>query len=212
MSTARALALACAVLAPAAHAADEPGGAGAAPAARAWSFGITAYPTSVRDGDHYTSVIAIADHDALHLEARDDYESVGARSVYLGWTFKGGDAFAWQLTPIVGGAWGTTKSFVAGVEASLAWRTLDFYTEVEHVPTSSPGEGYVYAWSELGWRPVEWLRVGIVGQRTRVYGNDRSYQRGPFAQVTAGAFTFGVYAFNPGSSDQVITGMIGAKF
>ena len=206
------LAVMCAVLAPAAHAADEPAIAGAAPAARAWSFGITAYPTAVRGGEDYTSVIAVADHDALHLEARYNYESVGARSAYAGWTFKGGDVFTWQATPIVGGAWGTTQSFVAGFEASLAWRTLDLYVEAEHVPTSSQGDAYLYAWSEVGWRPVEWLRVGIVGQRTRAYGNDRTIQRGPFAQVTVGAFSIGVYGFNPGGDDQVITGMIGVKF
>jgi hypothetical protein len=212
MRAARALFLVCGALATVAHAADEPVAASPPAATRAWSFAITAYPTHVRDGEHYTSVIALADHDALHLEARYDYESIGARSAYVGWTFKGGEALAWQVTPIVGGAWGTTKSFVAGAEASLAWRTLDVYVEAEHVPTSSQGDGYLYAWSELGWRPVEWLRVGIVGQRTRVYGNDRAIQRGPFAQVTVGAFTIGVYAFNPGGSDQVITGMIGARF
>jgi len=212
MSAARGLAILCVALSPVVHAADEPVAAAAAPAVRAWSFGITAYPTHVRGGDNYTSVIGVADHDALHLEARYDYESVGARSAYVGWTFKGGETLTWQVTPIVGGAWGTTKSFVAGAEASLAWRTLDAYVEAEHVPTREEGGAYLYAWSELGWRPVEWLRVGIVGQRTRAYGNDRSIQRGPFAQVTLGAFTIGVYAFNPGSDDQVVTGMIGAKF
>ena len=73
-------------------------------------------------------------------------------------------------------------------------------------------DSYAYAWSELGFRPVEWLRVGVAGQRTRAYGNDLEFQRGPFAQVTWGPVTIGGYWFNPGSNEQVFVGMIGATF
>lgn len=197
-----------------AHAADEAAstpGANAAPA-KAWSFALTAYPTDVRGGDNYTSVIATADHASLHLEARYNYESIGARSAYVGWAFSGGDALAWQVTPIVGGAWGTTQSFVAGVEASLAWRAVDFYIEAEYVPTRTPGEGYTYAWSELGVRAAPWLRIGVAGQHTRSYGSEREFQRGPFLQVTWNALTIGGYWFNPGADDQVFVGALGVKF
>jgi hypothetical protein len=54
--------------------------------------------------------------------------------------------------------------------------------------------------------------LGIAGQRTKIYGGDRDIQRGPFAQVTWGPVTIGGYWFNPGSSDQVFVGMIGAAF
>ena len=71
---------------------------------------------------------------------------------------------------------------------------------------------YTYAWSELGWRPVAWLRVGLAGQRTNTYGGDRSFQRGPFAQFTWGAVTLGGYWFNPGSSAQIFVGSLGVAF
>jgi hypothetical protein len=58
-------------------------------------------------------------------------------------------------------------------------------------------DSYSNAWSRLGFRRVEWLRVGIAGQRTRIYGGDRDYQRGPFAQVTWRDITIGGYWFNP---------------
>jgi hypothetical protein len=64
----------------------------------------------------------------------------------------------------------------------------------------------------LGFRPAEWLRLGIAGQRTRLYGGDRDIQRGPFAQVTWHRVTIGGYWFNPGASDQIFVGMIGATF
>ena len=194
--------------------AGDAGAPGAAPAAApAWELALTAYPTLVRGGEDYTSAIAAADRGPLHLEARVNYESIGARSVFVGWTFSGGETVTWELTPLLGGAWGATQAFVPGLEASVAWRQLDVYIEAEYVRDSNErDDSYFYAWSELGFRPVEWLRVGVAGQRTRAYGGERDLQRGPFAQVTAGPFTLGGYWFNPGSSDQVVVGSVGAAF
>ncbi len=193
---------------------DERSGSAASPPANpSWEFALTAYPTVVRGGDNYTSAIAAVDRGPLHLEARYNYESVGARSAFVGWTFSGGETITWELTPLLGGAWGTTQAFVPGLEASAAWRQLDVYIEAEYVRDSREHtDSYTYAWSELGFRPVEWLRFGLAGQRTRVYGGDREFQRGPFAQVTWGPVTIGGYWFNPGSNEQVFVGTIGATF
>ena len=178
-----------------------------------WTFAVTAYPTVVRGGQNYTSGIAAAVRGPLHLEARVNYESIGARSAFVGWNFSGGDAVTWELTPLLGGAWGTTQAFVPGLEATLAWSEFDFYVEAEHVRgRRDSAEDYTYAWSELGWRPAQWLRVGLAGQRTNIYGGERSFQRGPFAQVTWGAVTVGGYWFNPGSSAQIFVGSIGIAF
>ncbi|SFN51195.1 hypothetical protein [Variovorax sp. OV329] len=178
-----------------------------------WAFALTAYPTIVRGGANYTSAIATADRGALHLEARYNYEAVGARSAFIGWNFSGGDEFTWELTPMVGGAWGATRALVPGLEASFAWKRLDFYTEAEYVrDRNERGSSYFYSWSELGYKPLDWLRVGAVAQRTRAYGGDRSIQPGPFAQVTWRRFTVGGYWFNPGSDDQVVVVSIGASF
>jgi hypothetical protein len=179
----------------------------------AWEFALTAYPTVVRGGEDYTSAIATADRGPLHLEARYDYESIGARSVFIGWNLSGGEEFTWELTPLLGGAWGTTRAFIPGLEASATWKQFDLYVEAEYVRASSGKEdSYVYAWTELGYRPAEWLRVGIAGQRTRIYGNGRDIQRGPFAQLTWERVTIGGYWFSPGSGEQIVVGMIGVTF
>ena len=193
---------------------DDRSGRRASPAAKpSWEFALTAYPTVVRGGDNYTSAIAAADRGPLHLEARVNYESIGARSAFVGWTFSGGETVTWELTPLVGGAWGTTQAFVPGLEATVAWGPLDVYIEAEYVHANNEQtDSYTYAWTELGFRPVEWLRVGLAGQRTRIYGGDREIQRGPFAQVTWSRITIGGYWFNPGAGDQIFVGMIGATF
>jgi hypothetical protein len=211
----RTLAALAAAVAATALAAEDASTRNAAPAPDnpAWEFALTAYPTAVRGGDNYTSAIATADRGPLHVEARVNYESVGARSAFVGWTFSGGETVTWELTPLLGGAWGSTQAFVPGLEASVAWGPLDFYIEAEYVRDSRERtDSYYYAWSELGLRPVEWLRVGAAGQRTRAYGGDRDIQLGPFAQVTWGRVTIGGYWFNPGSNEQVFVGMLGATF
>ena len=196
--------------------ADEEHGSGrrASPATQAaWEFAATAYPTFVRDGDSYTSAIAAADRGPLHLEARYNYESVGARSAFVGWTFAGGEDIGWELTPLLGGAWGTIGAFVPGLEASISWGRLDFYTEAEYVRhRDAQSSSYFYSWSELGFRPVEWLRFGLVGQRTRAYGGERDFQPGPFAQLSWRRLTIGGYWFNPGSNTQLVVVSVGAAF
>ena len=216
MKTARLSLTAAALLVASTAVAGEDEGSGrrgSPPAKPDWEFAGTAYPTAVRGGDKYTSAIVAADRGPLHLEARINYESVGARSAFVGWTFSGGEELKWEVTPLIGGAWGATKAFVPGLETSVAWRRLDFYIEGEHVhDRSASTSSYLYAWSELGFRPVEWLRFGLATQRTRAYGGDRDIQRGPFAQVTWRNITVGGFWFNPGSKEQVFVGSIGAAF
>jgi hypothetical protein len=196
--------------------ADEaamPGRRASPPTKEPWEFAITAYPTQVRGGDNTTSAIAVADRGALHLEARYGYETKDSRSAFVGWTFSGGETLTWELTPLVGGGWGPVRAFIPGFEASLAWGKLDFYVEAEFVrDRNESSDSYNYAWSELGYKPLEWLRIGAVGQRTRAYGGEREFQRGPFAQVTWGRATIGAFWFNPGSSEQVFVASIGASF
>jgi len=118
----------------------------------------------------------------------------------------GADAFARNCL-------GHNQGFVPGLEASAAWRRLDFYVEAEYVSgRSEQSSSYFDVWSELGFRPVEWLRVGVAGQRTPAYGGAREIQRCPFAQMTWRRITIGGFWFNPGSKDQVLVASIGVAF
>ena len=192
---------------------DHSGRRASLPEKPSWEFALTAYPTVVRGGENYTSAIGAADRGPLHLEVRFNYESIGARSAFVGWTFSGGDAIAWELTPLLGGAWGATQAFVPGLEASVAWKQFDLYVEAEYVrDNKAASDRYTYAWSELGFQAFEWLRIGLAGQRTRAYGGERDYQRGPFMQGSWGPVTLGGYWFNPGTSEQVFVAQIGVAF
>jgi hypothetical protein len=207
---------ALAALAAAVAVAGEDDGSGrraSRPANPSWEFGITAYPTSVRGGENYTAAIAVADRGQLHLEARHNYEAIDSTSAFVGWTFSGGETLTWELTPLLGGAWGAAHAVVPGLEASLTWGRFDYYLEGEYVrDRNEHADSYTYAWSELGFKALDWLRVGAAAQRTRAYGGERELQRGPFAQVSWGRASIGAYWFNPGSSQQIFVGSIGVTF
>jgi len=95
----------------------------------------------------------------------------------------------------------------------VSWRALDIYLEAEYVrDLNHSSESYVYSWTELGWRPVEWLRVGFVGQRTRTVDTGRDIQRGVFGQIPIGPATVTVYFFNPDVGSRYIIASLGVRF
>ena len=179
-----------------------------------WEFAATGYWNEIKGGDGYANGIFTADRGPIHLEARVNYEARHAQSAFAGWTFTAGEGVTLEATPILGYVWGDVKGAIAGVEATVAWGRFDWYVEAEYVHDRARGktDSYTYAWSELGFRPVEALRLGLVAQRTRAYGGDREVQRGGFVQYEFGKVTAGIYWFNPGSSDQVVTGALGVSF
>jgi hypothetical protein len=180
-----------------------------------WEVAVTGYWNAIRQGGSYASGIAIADRGALHLEGRANYEAVHAQSVFAGWNFAFGkeEGVTFEVTPILGGVTGAIHGPIAGFEATVTAGRFDFYIEGEHVDDRSAKDAsYNYAWSELGFRPTESVRLGLVGQRTRAYGGDREFQRGGFVQLEWKQLAFGIYWFNPGTNDQVIVSSVGVSF
>ena len=173
----------------------------------------TAYYYAMRDEPDFAVGVTTLDHGSWHLEARYNYEAHNAGSAFIGWKFSGGEAITFEVTPMVGALFGAARGVVPGVEASIAWGPFDAYVEAEYVnDRNSADASYYYAWSELAWKPAEWLRVGLVGQRTNTVDTGRDWQGGAFAQATVGKVTIGAYAFNPDSSARYVIVSLGARF
>ena len=95
----------------------------------------------------------------------------------------------------------------------MAWESLDFYIGAEYVhDLGDAGASCFYAWTEIGWTTVQWLRVGVAGQRTHTVDTERDFQRGVFAQFVVGKATLGVYAFNPDSGARYLIASFGLRF
>jgi hypothetical protein len=196
-------------LLPAAAMAVEPG----ADADPETTFAATGFYYAMRDQPDFGVGVASLNRGPLHLEARYNYEARDAGSTFVGWKFAGGDTVTFEVTPIVGALFGSARGVVPGVEASVGYGTLDAYVEAEYVHDTADGSAsYYYAWSELGWKPAPWLRVGLAGQRTREIDNGRDFQRGAFAQLIAGKATLGIYAFNPDAGSRYVIVSLGAQF
>ena len=185
----------------------------ASPSASRPSGAITGYYYAMRDQPDFGVGVATLDRGPVHLELRYNYEVRDAASAFVGWKFSGGDEVTFEFTPIIGAMFGAARGAVPGLEASVAWRGFDAYVEVEYVHDLNQSDpAYYYAWSELAWKPVDWLRLGFVGQRTREVTNGRDLQRGVFAQATLQGVTLSVYAFNPDNASRYVIGAVGMRF
>jgi hypothetical protein len=179
-----------------------------------WAYSATAMYYSFRDQDDFALAVATAEKGPLHLEARYNYEAQDSGSLFVGWKFSGGEKLTYELTPIIGAVFGQMEGVAPGFEAAVAYGIADFYIEAEYVRDVEVKEdSFTYSWIELGLSPWEWLRFGLVGQRTKVYQSDRDIQRGGFAQLIFKKVTAGVYVFNPDDSDNRFSVFsLGAEF
>jgi hypothetical protein len=179
-----------------------------------WAYSATGMYYSFRNQDDFTLAVATAERGPLHIEARYNYEAIDSGSLFAGWKFSGGKKLTWEVTPILGAVFGSMEGIAPGFEAAAAYGIADFYIEAEYVRDLEVKEdSFYYSWSELGFTPWEWLRFGLVGQRTKVYKSDRDIQRGLFAQVIYRKATLGVYIFNPDDGDTRFTVFsLGAEF
>jgi hypothetical protein len=178
-----------------------------------WSASINGSYYAMRDEADFGVAVAAINRGPLRFEARHNYEARHATSLFVGWKFSGHEALSYEVTPIAGVLFGDARGGIVGVEASAAYGALDAYIEAEYVHDRKDAAGhYVYAWSEIGFRPLEWLRVGIVGQRTRLVHTGRDLQRGPFIQFAFGKVSISLYAFNPEGASRYAVMSIAASY
>lgn len=178
-----------------------------------WAFSASAFGYVIPDGQSYGQPTVTADRGWLHLEARYNYEALETGSTWVGYNFDGGDRITWAFTPMVGGVFGDLNGIAPGYLATLGWWKIEFYTEGEYVfGLGDDPEDFFYSWSELSIAPVEWFRVGMVVQRTRVYDSERDVQRGILAGFTYRWLDFTAYLFNPDDSKPLVVLGLGLEF
>lgn len=162
-----------------------------------WAISLSAYTYIVPDDREYVQPTITLDRGWLHLEGRYNYEALDTGSLWFGYNLAGGDQFWWEFTPMVGGVFGETTGVAPGFKGSLGWWKLELYTEGEYVfDTGDSSDSFFYSWSELSIAPWDWLRVGLVGQRTRLYESDREYSGGVLAGLSFGGLDLTAYAFD----------------
>jgi hypothetical protein len=71
---------------------------------------------------------------------------------------------------------------------------------------------FFYNWNELTYSPVEWMRAGLVSQRTRAYHTVLNVQRGLLLGFSHNRFDFTTYVFNAGWTDPTVVFSLAVKF
>jgi len=173
-----------------------------------WEFSLSGYQYFIPDGSDYFQPTFTADRDWLHLEARYNYENIHTTSVWVGYNLSFGEELTLDLTLMAGGVFGRTHGVAPGYEFTLAWRGIELYSEGEFViDTNDTSESFFYTWSELTYSPLEWLRAGLVVQRTKAYDTDFDIQRGLLVGVTYKDLDVAVYLLNPDDDPIVVLGV-----
>ena len=181
--------------------------------ADAWSFDASALTYFVPDDNDFVVPVVMADRGWLHLEARYNYENFRTASVWCGYNVSVGEKLALDFTAMVGGVFGDTAGIAPGYRLSLRYWKVELASESEYVIDSrDSADSFFYTWSELSVSPAEWVRAGVVVQRTRLYGGDRDVQRGFLVGFSWKKAYATAYLFNPDLSKPTFVLSLGAGF
>jgi hypothetical protein len=165
-----------------------------------WAFSAALSTFFVNGGKDYVQPTVSADYKNLHVEARYNYEALSTASVWLGYNFSFGKELTLDVAPMIGGAFGHTYGVAPGYKIVLGYWKCELYTEGEYLfDTGNSDDSFFYSWSELTISPADWIRVGIVAQRTRVRNQPREIQLGPLVGLSYKRWTLNAYVLDPGS-------------
>jgi hypothetical protein len=181
---------------------------------RRLSVGATLYGYAVPDEPDFLMLVVPVDIGRLHVEGRYDYESLHSGSIFAGVSVRAGERVQLKATAMVGGVFGDLDGVAPALRLTLSFGRLDLFVEAEYVfDLHDLGASFFYSWSEAGFSPLAWLRLGLVVQRTRVLHNDLDLQRGVFVGVTVlGAVTLAAYELNLGWISPTYVGAVGVSF
>jgi hypothetical protein len=184
-----------------------------ASSAPAWSFDSSLYTYFLPDDGNYAQPTMATDRDWFHLEARFNYEDLNTGSIWFGYNLSGGRDVEWEITPLLGGVFGQTDGIAPGYSGSVSWWKLNFYSEGEYVfDAGDSADNFFYNWSEVTLAPVDWLRAGLVTERTRVYQTERDVQRGLLVGLTYKNIEATTYVFNPDDSKPTVVFALACTF
>ncbi len=170
-----------------------------------WSLRGDAAYYYLPSGTDYPLFVGAAKRGLLHLEARYNYEDLSTVSTFFGLNFGAGENPRLELTPMMGMVAGATNGLAPGLELELSYWKLVLYSELEYVfALVEPGDSFFHSWTELSLWPVDWWRVGVVFERTRIPETGFELERGFLVGLTYRQVSATVHVLNPGS-DAVYT-------
>lgn len=146
----------------------------------------------------YSLIMSDIDKDWFHLGLRYNYEALRTASTWLGYNFSFGKELSVEITPMVGVLFGQGTGLGPGYLLTLEYGRFELYSEGQWVidPADS-SNNYYYSWSDLLYRPIDGLMVGLATQRTRIYQTDLWLNRGFIVGIETQGVVISTYLFDP---------------
>jgi hypothetical protein len=164
-----------------------------------WSASLVVSGYIIPDQDGYASPVFTAAHRRLHLEARYNYENLRTGSAWIGYNFTAGKQLELSVTPMIGGVFGRTNGVAPGCEASLTYKKIELSVSNEYVfDTGAKAGNFYYSWPQLTYSLKDWLRLGLVAQRSKAFQTKLDTQRGFLVGFNHKKAEFTTYIFNAG--------------
>jgi len=178
-----------------------------------WAFNLTVDGYIVPNEQGYASPVLTADHNWLRLEARYNDENLHTGSLWVGYNLTAGKNLVLTVTPMVGGLFGRTTGIAPGCEASLTYKKASLSVSNEYVfDTDHKSGNFYYAWPELTYSVLNWLKVGLVAQHTKAYKTSLMVDRGFLVGVSHKKLEFTTYVFNAGWTTPTVVLEAGYQF
>ena len=178
-----------------------------------WTFNLTTDGYIIPNETDYASPVFSADRSWLHLEARYNDENLRTGSVWVGYNFAAGKKLVLNVTPMIGGVFGRTTGIAPGCEASLTYKKVQLSVSNEYVfDTTHQSGSFYYTWPQLTYSATNWLRVGLMGERTRDFQSSLNVQRGFLVGVSHKKWESTIYVFNAGFTDPTVVLELGLDF
>jgi len=178
-----------------------------------WTFNLTTDGYIIPDETDYVSPVLSADRSWLHLEARYNDENLRTGSLWVGYNFAIGKKLALDITPMIGGVFGRTTGIAPGCEASLSYKKVQLSISNEYVFDTTHKSGDFYdTWPQVTYSPINWLRVGLMAERTRAFQTSLDVQRGFLVGISRKKWESTIYIFNAGFTDPTVVLELGLNF
>ena len=167
-----------------------------------WEFTLSTFTYLAQHARDYANPNFTADRDWLHLEARYNYEELKTGSVWLGWNFNTGKKLQLEVTPMLGGVFGDITGIAPGYTITIRYKLFEASTQAEYFfDTGTSSGNFFYSWSELRASVTDWLRLGIVVERTQASGFSSDVRRGPLVGFKYKEIELATYWLAPGSNE-----------
>ena len=178
-----------------------------------WECSFSTSTYLVLNGRDYANPNLVADYNWLHVEARYNYEAIKTGSIWLGYNLSFGEKLVLEMTPMLGGVFGDSTGIAPGYTLTLSYKWIELFTQGEYfIDAGTRDSNFFYTWSELSVKPAEWLRFGLVIDRTKAFGEDFDIRRGPFLGFTCKKVDFTTYWLSPGSHSSALVFAVTVNF